>query len=119
MDVHNQALAAQSGLADWQSEWIPVAAANFRRASFTLAWTLVAATSGTLAFEGTDDPAKAAANVVTLTIATSHGTYPTVGAAAANALVVLDNCPGYVRVKYTRAAGGGAGQFSGFVTRSQ
>jgi hypothetical protein len=105
-----------SGLGDWNSGWIPVAAAGYRRASFTLGWAGVAATAGTLAIEGTDDPTQTIA--VALTLGTYHGTYPTVGAGAGTLLAVVDNCPGWVRLKYTRSGGGAAAQFNGHVTRS-
>lgn len=115
--VHNYQFASGvSGAADWNSGWIPVAAGGFRRASFSLAWAAAASTAGTLAFEGTDDAGQTV--VIPLTVATFHGTFPTVGATAGNMLVVLDNCPGWVRLKYTKSGGGAAAQFNGHVTRS-
>lgn len=117
MSVHNlKFMAGQSGVTSFTSDWVPVGAAGFRRASFTLNWAGAASTAGTLSFEGTDDPTQTVA--VPLTLATSHGTFPTVGASAAKALVVIDNCPGWVRLKYTGTGGGAANQFDGWVTRS-
>lgn len=110
-------LDAKSGLADWLSDPVPVAADGWRRASFTLLWSAIASTAGVLSFEGTDDPA--GTSWVVLTVSTFHGTYPNVAAAAAVALIVLDNCPGWIRVRYTRSGGGAAAQFNGWVTRSQ
>jgi len=113
----NKYLVSQSGLATWYGPWCDCR--ELKEIGFTISWTAVAATAGTLSFEGTDDPAQAVAgaagtNVVVLTIATYHGTYPTVSTAAANCMVRLENPPIYVRPVYTRSAGGGAGQFSGF-----
>lgn len=111
-------MSQQSGAADFTSDPIPVAKDGFRRVSLTLFWSLVASTSGTLSVQGTDDPDLGTDSWVNLTVGTYHGTWPTVGAAKANALVVLDNCPLYVRVKYVKAGGGGANQFQGWATRS-
>lgn len=122
MQGHNRQLADSngnksiSGAASWTSEWVAVGAGGWRTASFTTAWGAGASTAGALGFEGTDDPDKAAGSVVPLTTAVSHGTFPTVGATAGKALVVLTNCPGYVRQVYTRSAGGVADQFKSFVT---
>jgi hypothetical protein len=114
MAYAKQILTGQDGSASFTSAWIPVAVNGFRAASFTLAWAGATSTAGTLSFEGTDDPAQGV--VVPLTINTSHGTFPTVGAAASQALVVINNCPAYVRMKWTRSGGGAAGQFNGYVT---
>ena len=119
MGVYNkQFMSQQSGVSAFTSSPVAIAADGFRRGSFTLNWAAGGAgTAGTLSFEGTDDPTQ---NVwVPLTIATFHGTFPTVGTGAAKALVVLDNCPGYVRLKYTPTGGGAANQFDGWVTKSQ
>ena len=49
------------------------------------------------------------------TVATAAGgTWPTVSTGAANALVRFENPPRYIRIIYTRTAGGGAAQSSGF-----
>jgi hypothetical protein len=85
--------------------------------SCTLVWSAVASTAGALSFEGTDDPTQA--GYVPLTVASSHGTWPNVGATASSMMVVLSNCPGYVRLKYTRSAGGGAGQFKVYATLTE
>ena len=109
-------LLGQSGLATYVTPWVRTR--NFHRVSFTIEWTGVAATAGTLSLEGTDVPADdpaappAATSIVPLTITTFHGTWPAVAAVAANALVVVANPPGWVRGRYTRSAGGGAGQFN-------
>jgi hypothetical protein len=112
-------LANQSGLVSWETPWIPVGAAGFRVLSTTISWAAFALTNGAFSVVGTDDPAQAAASEVLLTISSTHGTFPTVGATAANAMVVLSNCPGYVKWKYTRAAGGTAGQFNLFTTATE
>lgn len=117
MEALNRTLDAQSGLSSWTSAWVRVGKAGYRCISWTTAWAAVAATSGTLSFEGTDDPTQT--SVVALTPTVTHGTYPTVGTAAAAALVVLANCPGWVRMRYTRAAGGAAGQFTQSVTLTE
>ena len=114
--MYNQKLANRSGAADWVSDAIAVGAGGHRVASFTILWAAFAATAGTLSFEGTDDPTNAAASWVPITVAKSHGTFPAVGAVAAKALVLLSNCPGWVRVKYTRSAGGTADQFQTWCT---
>ncbi len=122
-------LPATTGLASWVSPFVDCTYCH--QISFTIAWTAVAATAGTLTIEGTDDPTQAnslyshsyayaqvaadftaGTNVVPLTITTTHGTYPTVSTSAANAMVILENPPRFVRVKYTRSAGGGAAQFT-------
>lgn len=112
-----QVLTAQSGAADWATSWIPVGAAGFRNASLTCKWAAGASTAGTLSVEGTDDPTGAVA--VPLTIDKSHGTFPTVAATASQALVALSNCPGFIRLKYTRSGGGVASQFDAYVTLSE
>jgi len=113
-ESYNVTLSAQSGLASWSTPWIPVGVGGWRDLSVTLAWSAVASTSGTLSVEGTDDPTGTIA--VPLTVDVAHGAWPTVGATADKSLVVLSDCPGYVRVVYTRSAGGGAGQFTGAYT---
>lgn len=117
MNNYSLKLAPQSGAASWVSAWIPVSQDGWRLASLTVAWGAVAATAGALSIEGTDDPGGTAA--VPLTVATSHGTWPTVGATASAALVVLTNCPGWIRVRYTRTAGGGADQFQTYGTLTE
>lgn len=120
MQGHNRQLAdtngnkSISGAASWSSEWVAVGAGGWRTASFTTSWAAAASTAGVLSFEGTDDPSQTA--VVPLGISVSQGTFPNVGATASQALVVLTNCPGYVRQRYTRSAGGVADQFKSFVT---
>lgn len=107
----------QSGAGSWVSDPIAVGAAGFRVASLTLSWGAVASTAGVLAAEGTDDPTFA--TWVPLTVSVTHGTWPNVAAVAANAMVVLSNCPGFVRLKYTRSAGGGADQFNVYATLTE
>ncbi len=113
-------LANKSGLATFSGPWFD--ASLCKSVSFQLAWSAVAATNGTLSIEGTNDSAEAAADIVTIAVAAAgigasvefQGTWPTVGAIAANALVTLRDPPHFVRVSYTRVAGGGANQFQGF-----
>lgn len=116
MHVYNaQTISDESGAASFVSDWLAVGAAGFADASYTLDWTAVASTAGALTFEGTDDPsgAKSAA----LTVDKQHGSdISAVDANAGTAVVILTNCPGYVRVRWTRSAGGGAAQFNAFVT---
>lgn len=114
MAFQKQVLSNRAGTTSFASDWLPVAAAGYRNASFTLAWSEAASTAGTLSFEGTDDPSQAV--YAPLTIATKHGTFPAVGATADKALVALSNCPGWVRLVYTRSGGGGANQFNAYAT---
>ena len=114
----NAYMVGVSGLATFYGPWVDCSKA--RSMSFNLAWTAVAATAGTLSIEGTNDDAQAVTgtagtNVTTLTIGTYHGTYPTVSTSAANCMVIVEPCPKWVRIVYTRSAGGGAGQFTGRV----
>ena len=107
----------KSGLATWYGPWVD--ASQYKEFGFTISWSAFAATAGTLSFEGTDDPAQAVTgaggtNVVALTVATYHGTYPTVGTAAANCMVRFENPPMFIRPIYTRSAGGTTSQFQGF-----
>jgi len=112
--LQKQQVANQSGAASWDSGWIPVAAAGFRNVSMSTSWIAGASTAGTLSWEGTDDPAHGAP--VPLTANTYHGTGLTVGTGAGQTLIAFSGCPGYVRQKYTRSAGGVANQFNLFVT---
>lgn len=73
-------------------------------AGFHVEWSAFALTAGTLSVEGTNDPTQVAFQ--TMTISVSHGTFPTVGATAAGAIVLVQNPPRFVRLKYTRTAGG-------------
>lgn len=106
--------SAQSGLASFNSDWIPVGGGGLRTGSFTLAWTAVAATAGVFSFEGTDDPNQAGGVVLATPIV--HGSPLAVSTSAGQSLIVLTNCPGWLRVRYARSAGGGAGQFFGWAT---
>ena len=113
-------LVGKSGLATFNGPWFD--ASLCKSLTFQLSWTAVAATDGTLSCEGTNDPAQAAVNVVTLAVGVVNvgasiepqGTWPTVGATASKAQLKIVDPPHFVRVSYTRIAGGGAGQFSGF-----
>ena len=107
----------QTGATSWVSEPISVGAGGFRVASLTIGWAAVLATAGVLSVEGSDDPSFTA--WVPLTVAASHGTWPNVAAGASSAMVVLSNCPGYLRLKYTRSAGGAADQFSVYATLTE
>ena len=75
---------------------------------FHAEWAAFAATSGTLSIQGTNDPTQV--KFQEMTIAVSHGTFPTVAAAAAGAIVLVQNPPHWVRLKYTRVAGGTTAQ---------
>lgn len=114
MAYASQPLASQSGAASFTSDPIPVAKSGFSRLSLTILWAAVAATAGVLSLEGTDDPTQT--TWVPLTITTYHGTWPNVAATASQALVVLSDCPAFVRIRYTRSAGGGAAQFNAYAT---
>lgn len=109
-------LLGQTGLASFSGPW--VRCDYLHRVSFTVSWTAVAATAGTLSLEGTDYPidrpelgAVPATAIVPLTITAFHGTWPAVAAIAAVGLVIAENLPRWVRLTYTRSAGGGAAQF--------
>lgn len=119
-------LLNQTGAATFTGPWINTDGDHMT--SFNVWWSAVAATSGTLSFQGTNDETKvtaagdtlgqpnpAAASITAITVATSHGTFPTVGTAAANCLVNLTDTPKYIRLKYTSAAGGGVNQFQAAV----
>lgn len=103
----------QSGSSTWQSGWFDCSKSHC--VSFTVSWTAVALTAGTLSLQGTDDPTKAATSVVTLTLSTTHGTWPTVSTTASAGLAIIENAPRFVRVVFTSTAGGGANQFNVFV----
>lgn len=116
MHVYNaQTISDESGAASFVSDWLAVGAAGYADASYTLAWAAAASTDGALTFEGTDDPS--GTKFAPLTIDKQHGSdISAVDANAGTAVVVLTSCPGYVRVRYTRVAGGAAAQFNGYVT---
>jgi len=114
--VNKQVLANQSGLASFDTGWIPVGASGFRNISFTAAWLAAASTAFVLSVEGTDDPAQASTSAVPLTLTATHGTWPNVGTSAGNALVAVSDAPAYVRLKGTRSAGGAANQFNVWAT---
>lgn len=116
MQSYNTTLPKQNGTASWTSDWFRVGAAGYRVASLTIGWTEVSPSSGAITFEGTDDPDKAVA--VLLTVPTFHGTL-TVTSSASQGLAVLSNCPGYIRVRYSRISGGGANQFTVAVTLTE
>lgn len=117
--VNKQLLAGQTGAASFDTGWVPVGANGFRNITFTAAWTAVALTAGVLSLEGTDDPAQASTSAVPLTLTATHGTWPNVGTAAGNAMVGVSDAPAFVRLKYVRSAGGGAGQFNVWATQSE
>jgi hypothetical protein len=106
------ALSSQSGLASWTSEWIDTRRYRFLLLLFS--WSAAAGTAGTLGLEGTLDPAKAAQNIhdISSIVTVYYGTWPTVAASAGACTIPLDKVFPYLRLKYTRAAGGAAGQFS-------
>lgn len=114
MAYGSQPLVSQSGAADFTSDPIPVAKSGYSRVSLSIFWAAVASTAGVLSLEGTDDPTQT--KWIPLTIQTYHGTWPNVGATASQALVVLSDCPSFVRIKYVRSGGGGAGQFNAYAT---
>lgn len=112
-----QIVTNKSGTTSWTSDWISVRAAGYRGISMLIDWAAAALTAGTLSLEGTDHPTQA--KFTTLTVTTSHGTFPAVSTSAANATVILENCPAYVRIKYTQSAGGAASQFNAWATLSE
>ena len=75
---------------------------------FHAEWAAFAATSGTLSIQGSNDPTQT--KFQEMTISVSHGTWPTVGATAAGAIVLIQNPPHWLRLKYTRVAGGTTNQ---------
>lgn len=111
-------LAAESGLGNWQTQWIPCSPGS--TLVLQLKWTAVAATAGTLGMDGTADPAKAATSIVPMPAWTAgttpgvFGTWPTVGAVAASGLVIIKNPLPWMRASYVRGGGGGVGQFTGW-----
>lgn len=107
-----------SGAATWHGPWFD--ASLCASLTFNVSWSAVAATDGALSIEATNDPAQAAANVVTLladntlTNVQVNGTL-TVSTTASKALITVTRPSHFVRVSYTRTAGGGANQFQVFV----
>lgn len=108
----------KSGLATWRSEWVHITKPRCIL-TWLIAWTAFAATAGTITLEGTNDPLSAVSgaagnNVFTLTTASLPlwGTGFTPDANAGRTWVALEGCPNYVRMVYTRSAGGGVDQFS-------
>lgn len=102
-----------SGAATWTSRWVKLETPRSVLV-YMLAWTAVAATAGTLTIEVTNDPDGGALNTLALDNAqlTWLGTGFAPSTTAGLSLIVLENLPRYVRMKYTRSAGGGADQFS-------
>ena len=82
-------------------------------AGFHVEWEAVALTAGTLSIEGTNDPTQE--KFQEMTISVSHGTWPTVGATAAGAIVLVQNPPRFLRLKYTQSAGGSYDQMDAWV----
>lgn len=113
--VINDYLVGVSGGASFNGGWIDTQA--FRVVAFNVSWTAVAATNGTISFEATNDPLQQAGSIVALTITTIHGNggVLTVGTSASAIGVVIENTFAFHRLKYTRSAGGGAGQFNAWV----
>lgn len=97
----------QSLLASFNGPWIDVG--DYNTVEFHAEWTAVAATDGTLSIEGTLD--KASINPQPLTIGTFHGAWPTVGVTADKTIVIIEKPPRFVRLVYTRVAGGALAQF--------
>jgi hypothetical protein len=87
--------------------------------SWQFVWSAVAATNAQCAFEVTNDPAKAAANVTRIlgtAIATWYGVANgTLGAVAGNSSIVTANSWRFIRGLVVRTAGGGANQIQAFV----
>ena len=100
-----------SMLADVQGEWLDCD--TVVAIAFHVEWSAFAATDGTLSIEGTNDPTQTKFQALTINV--SHGTFPTAGATAAGAIVILQNPPRFVRLKYTRTAGGTTGQMNAWV----
>jgi len=110
----------KSGSATFNGPWFD--ASECKSVVFQLSWSAFAATDGTLSCEGTNDPAQAAGNQVTLAVGVVNvgasiepqGTWPTVGATASKCTLKIVDPPHFVRISYTRIAGGTTNQFQGF-----
>lgn len=121
-----------SGLASFTGRWIDTAMLSC--ISFNIWWTAVAATAGTLAIQASNDmtmgvdpnasgPTAESITTLTLTAPTGgstlgvHGNSGSlaVGASASSVVIIMEKLPKFLRVSYTRSAGGGSGQFFGSV----
>jgi hypothetical protein len=112
----NDYLAGQDGSATFNGAWIDTK--GFSLLSFNIAWTAVAATSGTLSFDATNDPAKASTSIISsVTVSTIEGNSGalTVSTSAGVVGVNFSRLFRFMRLTYTRSAGGGASQFNAFV----
>lgn len=81
--------------------------------SFELWWSAVAATNGTISFEGTDDPALVQNVVlVTPTVIHGNGNALSVSTTASKVMCMFENTPDFMRAVYTRVAGGSSTQMN-------
>lgn len=111
----------QSGATSWAGSWL-----DYRKVKVMLcnvSWLAGAGITGTtyLALEGTEDSSTNPLNVVELTPTTVDGatvaatTQITVGVAAGKALIVRENPPSFIRLKFVLGSGAGvANQFNAF-----
>lgn len=109
--------SGKAGAADMYSEWVDLL--YYHTSSWNIAWTAVAATAGTISFEGTNDPTYAATSIVTCVPTTIRGnggslTVPVTAACIECAFDVKD-MPRFMRYKNHQTAGGAVGQFSGWL----
>lgn len=105
-------LSNVAGNADWTGAWVQCSPGSLL--VFQASWTAVALTAGALEVQGTQDPAFAAANVITLPLTTGiWGAWPTVGPTADTAAVIIKNPMLFHRMRYVYGGtGGGANQFN-------
>lgn len=111
--------SGMAGAGTMTSRWLDML--EMHMCSFNIAWTNVAATAGTISFEGTNDPAQASTSIVTLTptVILGNGGVLTTIAAASVVIVNFSELPRFVRYKNVQTAGGAVGQFSGwFIAKS-
>lgn len=131
---HVDFLPPTTGASSWVTPWFD--ATYMHTVSMTCAWLAGSGTTaGTLSMEATDDVAQsslvfdprivfaqadltfaAGTHVVPLTITTTHGTYPATANAAGNCIVILENPPRFVRMKWTQSSAGVASQFTVYLS---
>ncbi len=101
-----------NGSASFNGAWIDTRKA--REALIHFAWTAVAATNSVFTIQGSEDPSVSDTTAVTLTPTVIHGNGAvlTLGATASAAIALVEYIPSFMRIVYTRTAGGGANQLS-------
>jgi hypothetical protein len=111
-DYLNIAPGSTNGSASFNAAWID--ARKAREMFVHFAWTAVASTNAVFTIQGSEDPSLLDATAVTLTPTVIHGNAAslTLGATASAAIAMIEYIPSYMRVVYTRTAGGGANQLS-------